>query len=241
MARTRILSWDCAYKTLGWATITVNTGVRQEVATLLDEAERAAADGDQQARTAALLAARDTLKTWFVIESLGVDDVLGGRKVARVKTVDRARALRDYLVKADHKGYDTVLIEGQPPAISTFTGKSVGSSTVVGQQLVAFYLDQNSRTIAPGKKNRVVIAPHLEFSVWAGGRNSHALRKEHAVASVEYVIPYMSPTALAQYQALPAGDRNHTADAIMQAVAYLPTIVKPLPSVGKPVGRRRKV
>src|SRR5882762_1065708 len=114
----RILSWDCAYKTLGWAIISVNCNIEQDV---VDCAQKLLAATSVEAQFAAAIEYKNTITNWFRIESLGVDDILPGKLLAEVNSVERARALHRYLTTAAHLHDlipDIVLIEGQPAALS---------------------------------------------------------------------------------------------------------------------------
>lgn len=233
-SRTRILSWDCAYRTLGWTIVTVDRNVHVRRAQLEQDIAMATT---AESRVCAMLAMRDYLSSWFTVEQIGVDDVLDGKKVKNVRGIDRTRALRDYLVrrKALDDSADIVLVEGQPPALTTGTVKKVNTgSSVVGHQLVFYFLDQQVETISPGKKNKVCLAPRLAFEVFSGGNNTYEMRKRHAVASCDELLCYMTRTALAQYLAIPSVVRNNAADALLQVVAYLPSLISGKPSSYRP-------
>lgn len=227
--RVTILSWDCAYRTLGWVVVSVDRNVHAMRAQL----EQNIADSTtQEGRLCAMMVLGDYLRSWFRVEQIGVDDVLDGKKVKDVRGVDRTRSLRDYLLRRKEldDSADIVLVEGQPPALTTGAVKKVNTgSSVVGHQLVFHFLDQQVETISPGKKNKVCLAPHLAFDVFSGGNNTYEMRKKHAVASCEELLCYMSRLALDQYLAIPAPVRNNAADALLQVVAYLPTLYQPAP------------
>lgn len=218
----KILSWDCAYKTLGWAIITVKPDVLVENQRLKKMADDALGKKDYVRAYEVARRREELLRTWFVVEDLGVDDILHDR-VKDTSDVDKARAVHSYLQERNLKGFNLVLIELQPSALSDLQSKVTNNkSSVMSHQLIYHFLDQNPQVISPRKKTKVCLAPHLEFKVFSQGVNDHNTRKKHSEASIKHVAwNIMSSTAMASWLSLSAAIRNNAADAVMQVFAYL--------------------
>jgi hypothetical protein len=210
-----VISWDCAYKTLAWARITIDTeiNIRRE---RLRATYVAASDNAKLEIATELLR---LLENWFVIERVGVVDVLKGRSIEEVSTVDRARCLHEFLTaNADEFTANITLIEAQPSMIGP---KANTVSAYVAQQIIYHFLHQSPVVISSGRKNKIAMVPGLEFEVFSKGKNNHATRKAHAVANLGHVLCWLGPTARLQYAAIPKDHVNHLADAVMQTVAWI--------------------
>jgi hypothetical protein len=226
-----IISWDCAYKTLAWARITIDTEINIHRERL--RVKLAASDPEAWEETA--LELLRLLEGWFIIERVGVVDVLKGRAVEEVSTVDRARCLNEFLVSnAAEFVADMTLVEAQPSMIGP---KANTVSAYVAQQIIYHFLHQAPTVISSGKKNKVTMVPELEFKVFSKGKNTHATRKAHAVASFKHLYCWLGPTARLQLDAIPADQKNHIADAVMQTVALVGDAKGPLV---RPTARNKK-
>jgi len=156
----RILSFDCAYRTLGWCVL----------------------EYDPAGALAALADGRlgDVHKVIRMTHG-GIIDTLGGRTVRSTGDVDRARALRAALGTLPPGPFAAVIIEKQPGRIR---GKR-GCSQAVEAQLVYHYAAATADSAAqivlvhPREKNALATRIVGPIAV-----NSYAERKRQTVAAL---------------------------------------------------------
>jgi Poxvirus A22 protein len=243
----RFLSWDCGNKTLAHAHVTVNTFIFIQIGQF--EARLSAwmkkyvyenvnpieqwirggcADTPAMIELFSMLnEIKYAMKTFITFHSVGVNDILEGKKVADTDEVERTVALAKFLeaspvslqaISREDNIYHfatEVIIEHQPSKVGMATNNK---STMVGHQLMFYYVGRVISLVSPKLKNQISL-PGIVFSPTYGGASTpYYARKKHSkdmflqlmkVFDMEYV-----------YSQIPLSCMDDLADAVMQIIAY---------------------
>ena len=143
----RFLSWDCGHRTLAHAHVTISTNILVEIddiRILLDKWCKKYAEnsnpfvsflggdcGPYNELVEILEKAKRIVRTFILFHSVGVTDILNGKKVSDCNEIERTRALHKFLttgpvsldelekVEKTYGGSSTVLVEQQPSKLNT--------------------------------------------------------------------------------------------------------------------------
>ena len=245
--KRRFLSWDCAHKTLAWAYFDIDLSIYAKLQIIADNLVntinryggmhlfvRSPDFVDE------LSAAVDTityfLDNFLTILSVGMADVLAGKKINDTTEVERTHALYAFLEThtelantrvlersiAD-KMHVTTLIEHQPDKMPMgMNSCSNAKSTMVSSQLLFYYIRLNPVTVSPKIKNTLALGPKLDFSAFIRGSDQNAkynARKAHACANFRHLLTVFEIHECCV--GIPNSKINNPADAMMQALAYM--------------------
>lgn len=227
----KFIGWDCAYKSLAWSYITVDTQVYEKlhcmVPYLAQSISCAKASGDL---TDVLRVLNDMLTaTRFVcFISCGVVDCLNGKKISETDEISRTKSIWDFLQSKPELAVpnDCVpIIEHQPSKIGS---KTNNKSSVVGHQLMFFYVERDTVLVNPTLKNKICVRTGLDFeTVLAREIPKHknmsdaryTARKLHSKENFLYFVNTFG------YENILAGVKkkylDDLADATMQILAYM--------------------
>lgn len=239
----RFLSWDCGNKTLAHAHVTINTHILVQIDQIyarlaawmvkypdaISQWIRAECV-DTPAITELWAILRDgkyMMKSFIVFHSVGVNDILEGRKVADTDEVQRTIALSKFLEsspvsneKLIHE--DTIyhhpteiLVEHQPSKVGMATNNK---STMVGHQLMFYYVKRQVSLVSPKLKNHISL-PGIEYSITYGGASTpYYARKKH---SKELFLKIMKVLDMEHvYARVPMTCMDDLADAVLQIFAH---------------------
>lgn len=240
----RFLSWDCGNKTLAHAHVSINTTIMiycaeyetrlrnwidRHGATAIAEWIRGECAETQamQELFDAIAEMQRAIKSFIAFHSVGVADILDGRKVADTDEVQRTLALVKYLAESpvsndvlarEDRVYSSgtkILIEHQPSKVGQATNNK---STMIGHQLMFYYAAAPIALVSPKLKNKISI-PGIVFSPTYGGAASpYYARKKHSkdlflrlieVLGLEYIC-----------KGVPKSCMDDLADAVMQIFAH---------------------
>lgn len=240
----RFLSWDCGNKTLAHAHVTINTSILQytvQYENRLQEwlvryphnpiEEWIRGDcADTIAMTELFAILRDIsakMKTFITFHSVGVNDILEGRKVADTDEVERTVALSKFLegssvdlnslLREDniYRLPTEILIEHQPSKVGMATNNK---STMIGHQLMFYYVGRKVALISPKLKNQISMPGIVYSQTYGGASTPYYARKKHCkdmfllllkVLDCEYVKSGVAASCM-----------DDLADATMQIFAY---------------------
>ena len=169
--------------------------------------------------------AKYIISSFIAFHSASVDDILCGKKVADVDEVERTIALSKFLEassvsKAALLREDTIyhmpthiLIEHQPSKVGTATNNK---STMIGHQLMFYYVDRSVSLVSPKLKNQIAL---IEFSTTYGGASTpYYARKKH---SKDTFLQLMNALGMQYvYANTPMSCMDDLADAVLQIFAY---------------------
>ena len=235
------LSWDCGNKTLAHAHIIINSKILIEIRKIYSRFDSwhdryIAPNGPPEFTDKTAIVeilkiiddARRVMSTFILFISVGVNDILEGKKVADTDEVQRTVALHKFLVQspasletifAKDKIYSThtqVLIEHQPSKVGTATNNK---STMIGHQLAFYYVERPVFLIDPKLKNKLTIAPGMEFSPTYGGAYSkYAARKKHSKDTFLKLLGVLGLEHVTM--GIPLSCMDDLADATLQIIAY---------------------
>lgn len=168
--------------------------------------------------------------------SAGVVDVLEGRKVSDCDEIERSCALHKFLSAGPVSddcvticdGMDTrthVVIEHQPSKIGK---KTNNKSTMVGHQLMFYYIGYDPVIVNPKLKNNIALADHLVFSKFLEVElpkhkekkdTVYAARKAHSKANFLYLLKVFDIEYI--LEGVPKSCLDDLADSTMQILAWL--------------------
>jgi len=174
------IGWDCAYKTLAWSHVEINTNILRDLDTQADELYAAIGAetvqrllNGQTVDICALFATPEvvralhgistTLKGFVNYKSAGVKDLLCGRKVADVAECARTALLYDFMRPFVPEYACQPIIERQAPKIGA---KVNNKSTVVSHQLEYHYVTASPIIIDPKLKNMFALGPGLDYDTF---------------------------------------------------------------------------
>ena len=218
----KILSWDCAYKTLGVIDITINTAILLDLAASYSKFIRTKDTG-------AFISEVDLLlSTFIVIGSADVINLIGNKTIKEVPEMIRFKLLRNYLIARDNKTaefekngckkYDHVIIERQPAKINS-------NSAIISYLLAYHYVDQNPYLIGATIKNKFCFGPNLSLAHFierypsSRKKDTHSARKHHAAENLDLLINCFALQN--SFAHIPKSKKNHVADALLQALGFL--------------------
>ncbi len=225
----KCLGWDCAYKTLAWSYITVDTQVRPRLSAHVRDFLCLAREWSGDARVAELIRDDDfreiyieflagceaILEQFIQFHSAGVVDILGGRALGEVDDVGRARALRSFLRTIEIARGTHVMIEHQPRKIGKKTNTG---STAVEQQLVFHYLDHPVTLVNPKLKCGLALRDGLTLADFPRA-SAYESRKAHSRANFMYLVEVFECEGVTA--GVPRKHLDDLADSAMQILAYL--------------------
>lgn len=239
----RFLSWDCGNKTLAHAHVTINTFILVQIdqfysrlTAWIDKYPSGIAEWiraecvDTPEMTELKMILNDgkyALKSFIVFHSVGVNDILTGRKVADTDEVQRTIALSKFLESSPVSNeklinedtiYHTpteILVEHQPSKVGMATNNK---STMVGHQLMFYYVGKSVSLVSPKLKNHICL-PGIEYSTTYGGASTpYYARKKH---SKELFLKIMEVLEMEHvYARVPMTCMDDLADAVLQIFAH---------------------
>lgn len=245
------LGWDCANKTLAWSHIKIDLHIlsKLEAETMqmlaqindwcgfnvLKDFDKPMADKFHEFMINHVMAINEWLDRlqkimdgFIYYNSIGVADVLAGRKVKDVTEIDRVKLLKNYLT-TKHPAENlepgiTVIIERQNKIASITNAQS----TAVSYQLAFYYAENNPIFIDPKNKGKLVLGPGLilerfiaeEIPKYKDIRAAkYSARKKHAKANLLYLLD-----AFGQRNVLDGISKSlydDAADSTMEILAYV--------------------
>lgn len=231
------LSWDCANRTLAWSFITIDTHILSKLSILADNISELCGDKDlskvlQQPEFVEDLLfivgyARMFLREFISYKSIGVRDILKGKKVNETNDIERTVALHSFLTQQTelNPGSQTTIIEHQPAKIGTKTNTL---STAVGSQLAFYYVNCNPILISPKLKNNITFREDLTYDAFLqreipkhkSMRDArYKAAKCHSKDNFLYLLSIFNLTHLVKD--IPNAVMDDVADSTMQVFAYL--------------------
>jgi hypothetical protein len=167
------------------------------------------------------------IKSFIAFHSVGVADILEGRKVADTDEVQRTIALHKFLAASPVSNdalaredtiyhYATeILVEHQPSKVGMATNNK---STMVGHQLMFYYVERTVSLVSPKLKNQISIGEITYSSTYGGASTPYYARKKH---SKDLFLQLMKVLGLEYvYRGVPASCMDDLADAVLQIFAY---------------------
>jgi hypothetical protein len=216
-----VLSWDCANKTLAWSYFTINLASCQLAATFEVDA--------RSMRGVDLVAKYGSVPHFITYKSLGVKDILCGKKTKDCSAMERTRALHGFLSKNPILGQmpknTRIYIEAQPLKVGRATNRYSGA---VSYQLAFFYVDYEVIFVRAKLKNELCLGPDLAFGGFLESATkrrkskrdaSYCARKEHSRANFLYFMRVIGQYDLVSE--IPMKIMDDVADSTMQALASL--------------------
>lgn len=233
------LSWDCANRTLAWSLFTIDTHIYSKLSILADDIALLCAGKDLSAALLNTEFVEDLLfiigyanmflREFVVYKSLGVRDILKGKKVDETGAIERTCCLHSFLISMDElspvSNYNAVIIEHQPNKIGAKTNTL---STAVGSQLAFYYVDCNPVLISPKLKNNITFRSDLTYDAFL----QRELPKHKSFRDARYkaakchsrdnFIYFLSVFGLMHLiKDIPRAVMDDVADSTMQVFAYL--------------------
>lgn len=192
----KILSFDCAYCTLGVWYCDINV-------------DYDCASGER----------------WFDNVFVDVLNTLG-TKMHELTDIEKARrfcnTIKQHPVIAPSRiaRDTTVLIEHQPPSMGKFTNIH---STAASYQLAALYSEFDVQFVNPKRKQKISLAPALDYECFTSenmtAAQSYASRKQHSAANFRALTQVFK----IDISHIPRAKHDDAADPIMNTLAYLYT------------------
>ncbi len=215
--KIRILSFDCANKSLAYFSANFDIQYLSKYAALRNKIIEQANDPKMSITAAANLIVFMRLNVFAENIKCGVVDVLDGKKVADTELIQRTKCLKqklDEIINAMPKP-DLVLIEAQPP-------NKNHKSSIVQDQLCMYFIDRKIECLLmdPRVKNKYCFDSDLHHDVFVCKNPTlYAANKNHAkynflkfikVFDIEHVLNGIKKENI-----------DDLADSFMQIFAYL--------------------
>lgn len=189
----KYLGWDCAYKSIAWSHISVNTGIYALISEYADKilAEEGITHADLKTRQGirraitvhgegivlkdslikTLMIFNMKLKGFLQFHHIGAEDILNGKKVNETSEIERTHLLyqflRDSHVAADKIKDTKTIIEHQPPRLGFGAdAKTNNKSTAVSYQLAFHYIEHDPVFIDPKLKNNISLRDDLTYEIF---------------------------------------------------------------------------
>ena len=203
-----ILSFDCANKSLAYSLIDVNIDLLKEILNKYPNRKK-----NQE-----IIIDVDDISTCFTYVDSDVADLLDGKKLKNVSSVDRAKSLRKYI---DNKKFDidintNILIEKQPEKVN------VKSCSVSDQLLYHFANQTNISTISPSLKNKISFTSENNSLIYnkfvTKYSSSYIANKNHAKENFLHFINKSGQEHVISN--VKKSNYNDIADSFMQIIAY---------------------
>lgn len=247
----KFLGWDCAHKSLAWSYVDIDVEIFTKLGLILQLIEEIirkylgneyfaklmakkanpeifieALNGDfLQEMVGALKSAIVALDNFIKIESIGVVDILNGKKVSDFNELERTAIFHRWLLSSDVAigNIDPsthVIIEHQPSKIGM---KTNNKSTMIGHQLMFYYVNFKTTLINPRAKNKIVVKDGMRYEDYLGGRKDktsvYSARKKHTKFSLLYLFDIFGLRASINH--VPNKRLPDVADSFIQIIAYL--------------------
>ena len=245
------LGLDCANKTLAWSHVIIDLNIIQKLEILTNYMLKLLNDscgfdviGDLQPKQkdvfrqvlreqmisidAWLDQLQVAMSGFITYNSLGVKDVLNGKKVKDVSEVNRTKMLWEFLttkLPAESLEPDiTVVIERQNK-IANITN---AQSTAVSHQLMFYYVNNNPVFIDPKNKNKLVLGPGLTLERFIAEEMpkrknpqdaKYSARKKHAKFNWLFMLDSFGLNHV--LKGIPKPCYDDVADSTMEIFAYL--------------------
>lgn len=225
--RARILSWDCANRSIAWALLDFDTRMGQKLAeqAVLVQANSAVGDILERARGLLQILRRivKIQRNWVVLVEVGAEDIIGCN-IAETDEISRTLALHRFLQSKVLQA-PRVLIEHQPMKLGLAANNK---STAVAYQLAYHYAESRPQFVDPKLKNTLVMGPGLVFAdflaaemakVKPGAKTGVAnaryrARKRHSRETFRYLV-----RTYGWQLKIPAKWHADVGDAVLQAIA----------------------
>lgn len=168
--------------------------------------------------------------------SSGVVDVLGGRKVSECDEIERSHALHKFLNSSADVSMSALastnlplrtIIEHQPSKIGT---KTNNKSTMVGHQLMFYYINHQPTIVDPKLKNNIMLSVELPFERFLmeelpkhkDRRDAvYTARKRHSRENFLHMLRVFG--CMNVIENVPKSCLDDLADSSMQVLAWLVT------------------
>jgi hypothetical protein len=236
----KILSWDCANRSLAWTRADIDLEIKQKFRKIADEIAQIILIADNELTTQSYLSeavieqisdiatkCRITMRGFIKIHSIGVCDVLKGKKVTETTTYEKAKCLKNFLstdprVALTNNNPELVIVEIQPNR--GMCGN--GMSTTVSAQLVYHYVDHSPVGVSPKLKNNINLnrtyADHVNEMIpkYTSSLNAkYVARKNH---SIENLLCFVQTFGLESHiKNIPKRFLDDAADSFWNMLAYL--------------------
>ena len=158
---------------------------------------------------------KELLKSFIVVHSTGVVDILNGKSISQCNEVERTLALKRYLQTIEISADTTVLVEHQPQRVGHATVKSV----MVGHQLLYHYADYNPVLMNPREKNKFYFG-EMSLQKYIGEMSSqYAARKKQSKMNFLHLLKTLDMMHL--LIGVKKKSYDDIADAWMQILAFV--------------------
>lgn len=243
----RFLSWDCGHRTLAHAHVTVSTNILIEIDDIQIRLNNWCKKYAENSNPFSLWLnsggdyapynelreildkANRIMRTFILFHSVGVTDILNGKKVSECNEIERTRALHKFLTTGPvslealekiEKTYGgpltTVLVEQQPSKVGAATNNK---STMISYQIEFYYVSKQLDVINPKLKNKITVKESMEFSTTYGGSSSkYQARKKHSKETFLLLIKVLDLNYV--IHGIPLSCMDDLADAALQIIAY---------------------
>jgi Poxvirus A22 protein len=160
-------------------------------------------------------------QNWIIIHRLTVTDLLPGKLIKNTTEIERARALKSYLVVLDeemckYRPVDAVLIEKQPTKVSMSTNTI---SSYVSAQIMIWYADANVQMVDPKQKNTIsidIVGSYAKIRETA--RDNYSARKKHSKLTMLNLLETFGLTKM--LEGVSKSCYDDAADALLQAIVW---------------------
>lgn len=169
--------------------------------------------------------AKSIISSFIAFHSVGVTDILNGKKVADTDEVERTIALHKFLesstislasLSREDKIYNhatEILVEHQPSKVGMATNNK---STMVGHQLMFYYVNRTVSLVSPKLKNQIGIIAYTP--TYGSAATPYYARKKHSKDTFLQLMDTLNLQYV--YGSIPMSCMDDLADAVLQIFAY---------------------
>lgn len=233
----KILSWDCANKSLAWSYIIIDTSIfkdfhdiKREFENIEEEFKIINQNFEFEKYSELIYKIKliyNKIDNFIKVLFYGVVDLLDGKPLKDFNEVERTKILYKWLESSEVAKNkllpDTdILIEHQPSRIGA---KTNNKSTMIGHQLLFYYADYNLFLVNPKLKNNITIGgyEYSEILIQEIKRKktksdaSYSARKKHSVLCFCYLMDVMNIPIVS----IKKKNIDDLADATMQVFPWI--------------------
>jgi hypothetical protein len=169
--------------------------------------------------------ARSIISSFIAFHSVGVTDILDGKKVADTDEVERTIALYKFLesstislasLSREDKTYNQtteILVEHQPSRVGMATNNK---STMVGHQLMFYYVGRKVSLVSPKLKNQIGVIAYTP--TYGSAATPYYARKKHSKDTFLQIMNTLNLQYV--YGQISMSCMDDLADAVLQIFAH---------------------